>query len=159
MAWTTPQTWSVLEQLTAAKMNEQLRDNMDYLKTAVDNTFTYNEDRTGSITTTSTTYVDIDCAVSSAAPSTTARALVLMYMLLKNSSAGQSVDIRIYETTTSTTIEEQTYQSPGNYYILQTIARVFVPGSTNSMTYKVQVKTSSGTCYVSDCNLVVAYVY
>ena len=32
MAWTDPRTWAVLEQLTAALMNEQVRDNLDYLK-------------------------------------------------------------------------------------------------------------------------------
>ena len=31
MAWTEPKTWEVLEQLTAAKMNEQVRDNLAYL--------------------------------------------------------------------------------------------------------------------------------
>ncbi len=31
MAWTEPKTWEILEQLTAAKMNEQLRDNLAYL--------------------------------------------------------------------------------------------------------------------------------
>ena len=32
MAWTTPRTWSVNEQLTAALMNQQVRDNLSYLK-------------------------------------------------------------------------------------------------------------------------------
>ncbi len=31
MAWTTPRTWAVNEQLTAALMNQQLRDNLNYL--------------------------------------------------------------------------------------------------------------------------------
>ena len=32
MAWTTPRTWAVNEQLTAALMNQQVRDNLSYLK-------------------------------------------------------------------------------------------------------------------------------
>lgn len=32
MAWTTPKTWNVGESLTAADLNEQLRDNMELLK-------------------------------------------------------------------------------------------------------------------------------
>ena len=36
MAWTEPKTWEILEQLTAAKMNEQLRDNTAYLKDTLD---------------------------------------------------------------------------------------------------------------------------
>jgi hypothetical protein len=31
MAWTTPRTWATLEQVTATYLNQQLRDNMDYL--------------------------------------------------------------------------------------------------------------------------------
>lgn len=40
MAWTTPRTWTTGELVTAAMMNEQLRDNENYLKDAVANTTT-----------------------------------------------------------------------------------------------------------------------
>ena len=36
MAWTTPRTWAVNEQLTAALMNQQVRDNLSYLKSTID---------------------------------------------------------------------------------------------------------------------------
>lgn len=36
MAWTTPRTWTVGEVVTAAQMNEQLRDNLNYLKSRTD---------------------------------------------------------------------------------------------------------------------------
>lgn len=36
MAWTTPKTWADGNLVTAADLNEQLRDNSDYLKTAAD---------------------------------------------------------------------------------------------------------------------------
>ena len=32
MAWTTPKTWAGTDTITAALLNEQLRDNMNYLK-------------------------------------------------------------------------------------------------------------------------------
>jgi len=35
MAWTEPKTWEILEQLTAAKMNKQVRDNLSYLKSTI----------------------------------------------------------------------------------------------------------------------------
>lgn len=35
MAWTTPKTWATNELVTATAMNEQLRDNMNYLAAAV----------------------------------------------------------------------------------------------------------------------------
>lgn len=43
MAWTTPATWAVGEALTAAKLNEQLRDNMDYLKARADSAVPFAE--------------------------------------------------------------------------------------------------------------------
>lgn len=36
MAWTDPQTWTAGSILTAAELNEQLRDNMSYLKAVAD---------------------------------------------------------------------------------------------------------------------------
>lgn len=38
MAWTTPRTWTAGEVVTASMMNEQIRDNMTYLKNHVDAT-------------------------------------------------------------------------------------------------------------------------
>ena len=35
MAWTTPRTWAVNEQLTAALMNQHVRDNLSYLKSTI----------------------------------------------------------------------------------------------------------------------------
>jgi hypothetical protein len=36
MAWTTPRTWTTSETVTAAMMNEQVRDNESYVKTELD---------------------------------------------------------------------------------------------------------------------------
>lgn len=38
MAWTTPRTWTAGEVVTASMMNEQVRDNLSYLKDHVDAT-------------------------------------------------------------------------------------------------------------------------
>lgn len=35
MAWTTPKSWTVGELVSAADLNEQIRDNMDHLKLIV----------------------------------------------------------------------------------------------------------------------------
>lgn len=36
MAWTTPKTWTIGELVTASDLNEQVRDNLNHLKLAVD---------------------------------------------------------------------------------------------------------------------------
>jgi hypothetical protein len=37
MAWTAPRTWSVGQLVSAAELNEQIRDNLTFLKLALDN--------------------------------------------------------------------------------------------------------------------------
>jgi hypothetical protein len=49
MAWTAPRTWTSGELVSAAQMNEQVRDNLTVLKIAVDNN--------GKIPALSATYV------------------------------------------------------------------------------------------------------
>jgi hypothetical protein len=49
MAWVTPRTWTVGQLVSAAELNEQLRDNLNHLKVAVD--------ANGKITALSSTYL------------------------------------------------------------------------------------------------------
>ena len=58
MAWTTPKTWVAGNTLTAAELNEQVRDNLTFLnsKPSAD----YVLDEASDYTTTSGTFVDID---------------------------------------------------------------------------------------------------
>lgn len=58
MAWTTPKTWTDGSVLTAAELNEQVRDNLDFLfdkPGAV-----YDVDEASNYTTSSTSFVDVD---------------------------------------------------------------------------------------------------
>lgn len=54
MAWTTPRTWTIGQLVSATDLNEQIRDNLNHLKLAVDNngkipdiSFTYFADLSG----------------------------------------------------------------------------------------------------------------
>lgn len=58
MAWTTPKTWTDGSVLTAAELNEQVRDNLNYLFAKPSDI--YNVDEAANYTTTSTTFVDVD---------------------------------------------------------------------------------------------------
>lgn len=56
--WTTPRTWAVGELVTAAMMNQHVRDNLDWLKTPISALATWSSN----FTTTSASYVDITSA-------------------------------------------------------------------------------------------------
>ncbi len=60
MAWETPKTWAS-EPLTSVDLNEQVRDNLNYLKDRVDAVAgNYHRLPAGSYSTTSTSSVDMD---------------------------------------------------------------------------------------------------
>jgi len=50
MAWTTPRTWAVKERLTAALMNQQVRDNLSYLKSTASGYAIYTKPDAWSVT-------------------------------------------------------------------------------------------------------------
>ena len=56
--WTQPATWSVNQLVTADDLNEQLRDNLEFLKGPP--TGAYKADQVADYTTTSTSFVDVD---------------------------------------------------------------------------------------------------
>ena len=58
MVWTNPKTWSAGEALTYLLMNEQLRDNMDFLFDRPEACYTLNE--ASNYATSLTTWADID---------------------------------------------------------------------------------------------------
>lgn len=57
-AWTAPITWTVGELVTANQLNEQIRDNLDYLKAMPKDL--YKADEASNYTTSSTSFVSID---------------------------------------------------------------------------------------------------
>ena len=56
--WTVPKTWAVGELVTASNLNTHLRNNMEYLRVASADNYRGNE--SADITTSSTTFIDID---------------------------------------------------------------------------------------------------
>jgi hypothetical protein len=56
--WRTPVTWTVGQLVTATNLNEQLRDNLEFLKTPP--TALHHVNQASDYTTTSTSFVDVD---------------------------------------------------------------------------------------------------
>lgn len=76
MAWTTPKTWSN-EPLVAGDMNEQLRDNLEALKSPPSDQVVLDE--SSDFSTTSSVFVDIDAAVLSVTLETTGGAVLVTF--------------------------------------------------------------------------------
>jgi len=58
MSWTTPKTWTAGNTLTAAELNEQVRDNLTFLNAKPSDIYVLNE--ASDYSTTSSTFVDVD---------------------------------------------------------------------------------------------------
>jgi hypothetical protein len=58
--WTTPRTWADNDLVDAADLNEQLRDNLEWVKAVVDNSGSYECDEASDYTTSSTSFVPVD---------------------------------------------------------------------------------------------------
>lgn len=91
--WTPPATWLTDELVTAAKLNEQIRDNLDYLKARPAEIRT----RYGAASTTSAAFVEIDPALDISLTTTGGAVLVgCTVRYIKNDTSGKTVDLRVY---------------------------------------------------------------
>lgn len=91
--WTPPATWVTDELVTAAKLNEQIRDNLEHLKARPAAVKT----RSGMTSTTNSSFIDIDPALN--IDLTTAGGAVLVGCTLRfitNTTAGKTVDLRVH---------------------------------------------------------------
>ena len=151
MAWTTPRTWQVLEQLTAALMNEQVRDNEVYLKARVNIvTECYAENKQS---TTSTSYVDVTDSSKTWTATVTGKALIVGSANCYAWAPGAQEDILITDNNNNQlgNCAARSFSSEANGL------RDAVPLSTvisviagNSYTAKLRFKVSGNTGFVQD---------
>jgi hypothetical protein len=88
--WHTPKSWSVGELVTATNLNEQLRDNLEFLKSPPTASYLANE--AANYTTTSTSFVEVDGAgVELSLTITTAGGDVLIGLSAMVNSNGSNV--------------------------------------------------------------------
>lgn len=95
MAWTAPKTWESGEIVTAAGLNEQLSDNLTFLKTALDNNTSYTADEGADYTTTSATFEDVDATNLALTITTTGNVLVGFSGSFVSSSAGETIYLNV----------------------------------------------------------------
>lgn len=138
--WTTPTTWVTDELVTAAQLNTQIRDNLEYLKSPA----TVVKSFTGATTTTSTSYVDIDATL--AIDLTTSGGDVLVGCTVRyiiNSTAGKTIDMRVNVDNTATNDYSLGVLFQGDY---KTMTGVFlVTGLTAGLhTFRLQWAALAG---------------
>jgi hypothetical protein len=91
--WHQPATWTVGQLVTATNLNEQLRDNLEFLKTPP--TSLYNLNQASDYTTTSTSFVDVDATNLSLTIVTAGGDVLITFMGFGGSSGRIYLDVAI----------------------------------------------------------------
>ena len=145
MTFTTPKTWVTGEPLTASDLNTYVRDNQDALKAPPADI--NNIDKGSNITTTSTSFVDVDATDFSATITTTGgRVKIEVVMTIK-----QSANQLYFRTTTDGNADQADdglacYIPASSAQAVPVTLTFWKEGlSAGSHTFKLQWKVSSGT--------------
>lgn len=139
--WRQPVTWSVGQLVTATNLNEQLRDNLEFLKTPPTALYTVNQ--ASDYTTTSTSFVDVDATNLSLTIATAGGDVLIVFMGYGGGTARLYLDVAI-----------DSVRMAGDDGFLAAVSGVNTPitlvalkqGLTaGSHTFKLQWKVNSGT--------------
>lgn len=140
-AWTAPHTWAVAERVTAALLNTHLRDNLSYLLTP--NEFVVTA-ATGTFTTTSTSYTNVDATFSKTIVMNGGHLLVGMRGVMYNSANGNTMTLAV-------DVDGTQYVGVTNQYsstsaVSYTDFTMLIPGlSAASHVVSLVWKTTAGT--------------
>ncbi len=145
MAWTAPATATVGQVLTAAFLNTNLRDNLNYLKGGSSAVVATSQ------TTASTTYADLATVGPAVTLATDTQALVMLFCNLSNTLASTSsiMGFAVSEATTIVAADSQAMSAAGAAATGFAIGASFLitgltPGS-NIFTAKYRVGAGTGT--------------
>lgn len=145
MAWTTPITWAVRQQLTAAQMNEQVRDNLNYLNDNTQAIISRYKATDAGHSTTSTSYVEtgLTYTIETPAPATV---VILVATCIRRTSG--TATVRIHRNDTPIGDEGYGTIATNTGVTLLAIEESLASGT---YTYTLKLKSSSGieTAYVT----------
>jgi hypothetical protein len=139
--WHTPASWSVGQLVTATNLNEQLRDNLEFLKTPP--TALYNVNQGSDYTTTSTSFVDVDATNLSLTITTAGGDVLIAFMGFTGGTSRAYYDVAI-----------DGVRLAGDDGLIANVLANFTPVSfvalkqglaPGSHTFKLQWKVNSGT--------------
>lgn len=149
MAWTTPKTWSVDELLTAADLNEQLRDNMNELKAPP--SANYELDESSDFTTTSTTFVDVGAALELTVNTNGGDVMVHFHGAITNQTGGEKVmlDVAVDGVREAGDDGIVLAKPSGAFEVVPVCFTRLITGlSAGAHTFKLQWAVSAGTGYL-----------
>lgn len=176
MAWVTPRTWVTNEIVTAAQLNEQIRDNMNETAPAVTfsaspghivgneavNDLVYrlvvNNAVATAQTTTSTTYTDLTTVGPARSVSTGTSALVCWSARVRNATVGgiSYVGLTISGATSSAAADALALQfeaATSNQIMRAGVAQIYLGLTGGSNTFTMQYRVSAGTGEFAQRNL------
>lgn len=148
MAWTTPRTWGASELVTANINNTHIRDNFNYLLSGRQIDFLFDS---GSASTSSTSYVDIDGTnlIAAVAPASSRIMVWGVYVGSVDNTAGNGAYIRIHADNSGG--DSSAVFVPQNNSAQFPIIHLFTglsPGTT--YTFSLQYKAVTGTIYANN---------
>jgi hypothetical protein len=139
--WHTPATWTVGQLVTATNLNEQLRDNLEFLKTPP--TSLYNLNQGSDYTTTSTSFVDVDATNLSLTINTAGGDVLIVFLGFGAGSARLYFDIAIDGVRMAG--DDGFFSAVQNSNGPLTLVALKQGLSAGSHTFKLQWKVNSGT--------------
>jgi len=155
MSWVSPRTWVTDEIVTAAQLNEQLRDNTLHLRNRLQNRGYYTT--TGSFATTSTSYVDVTSATLTITP-TVNRIQLLVTASVNHASSSQSVLVAYAQDGGADVLLDQT-DSTDSMIWSAAYLRVLTVTIGVATTIKLRLRVSTGTGAIARINMLIGDLY
>lgn len=151
MAYTTPRTWVVNELLTAALLNEQVRDNESFLHTLATHLSALAVLGTN-ITTASTSFVDLTAAAVTLTLATASDVLLLFWGESRNSNTGTHLTFGWFEGATELSAVMSTIGTGAAYAdpVAVCLPHLIKAVAAGAHTYKIQWKVSGGTGQITN---------
>lgn len=147
MPWTTPSTWAAAQVVTATQLNQQLRDNLNYLLSRPHQRII--RTAAANYTTTSTTFVDIDTTHLSLNVTLSGSAVLVGFSGITELSAGQTTcfDFTVDDVRYTTTADGLVagYILTGITHMPVTFTALVMGLTVGSHTFRPVWRVSSGT--------------
>lgn len=157
--YTTPRTWATGEIVTAAIMNEHVRDNFDYLKARP--VVTVNDFDGTVANTSSTSFVDLTGATVDITTSGSSKLLITAHVIgVESSAAAAYITAKVDGTNQGHATNGLAYKTVGtNSDLLSFVFLTAAAVADGAHTVKLQYRTSANTLTVQAFGLVVREVF
>ncbi len=145
--WTAPRTWADNDLVAAADLNEQLRDNQEFLKDPPTDIYDANE--ASDYTTTSTSFTDVDGTNFSLSLDTEGGDVLVWFSgNVRTNSAGQTIHLNVSVDGSDNVADDGIIGTPvtgAQPGLPTTFIRLIQGLAAGTHTFKLRWKTNTGT--------------